>query len=84
NEMHELAEKKKISYDSALSMALRIGQIGEGHTKVPGPDGKKGFGGMCFIKDTEAILGQLLETNKNSDIVKAVCKKNQELRPEAY
>lgn len=30
-------------------------RIGHSHTKVPGFDGKKGFGGSCFPKDTSAI-----------------------------
>lgn len=36
-------------------MAHMIGQIGEGHSRVPGLDGKFGFGGMCFPKDTDAL-----------------------------
>lgn len=30
-------------------------RIGHGHTKVPGFDNKRGFGGACFPKDTKAI-----------------------------
>lgn len=30
-------------------------RIGHSHTQVPGPDGKKGFGGACFPKDTNAF-----------------------------
>jgi len=30
-------------------------RIGTGHTKVPGFDSKRGFGGACFPKDTQAI-----------------------------
>ena len=46
-------------YDSRYSVvANAVGydkRIGNGHTKVPGFDGKKGFGGSCFPKDTAAI-----------------------------
>ena len=53
-------------------------RIGHSHTKVPGFDGKKGFGGSCFPKDTNAIwnfgfdewgketlsiLGEVIRTN---------------------
>ena len=31
-------------------------RIGESHMMVPGPDGKYGFGGMCFPKDTSAFV----------------------------
>jgi len=30
-------------------------RVGHSHTQVPGPDGKKGFGGACFPKDTNAF-----------------------------
>jgi len=31
-------------------------RIGSGHTMTPGSDGKKGFGGACLPKDTNALL----------------------------
>ena len=31
-------------------------RIGHSHTTVPGYDGKRGFGGACFPKDTTALL----------------------------
>ena len=31
-------------------------RIGKSHMQVPGPDGKKGFGGHCFPKDTNALI----------------------------
>ena len=30
-------------------------RIGHSHTQVPGPDGRKGYGGACFPKDTKAF-----------------------------
>jgi UDP-glucose 6-dehydrogenase len=30
-------------------------RIGVGHTRVPGYDSKRGFGGACFPKDTKAF-----------------------------
>ena len=30
-------------------------RVGTSHTKVPGFDGKRGFGGACFPKDCKAI-----------------------------
>ena len=30
-------------------------RISHSHTQVPGPDGRSGFGGACFPKDTKAF-----------------------------
>ena len=30
-------------------------RIGNSHITVPGPDGRKGYGGACFPKDTNAF-----------------------------
>jgi UDPglucose 6-dehydrogenase len=32
-------------------------RVGTEHYKVPGPDGKRGWGGKCFPKDINAIIG---------------------------
>jgi UDPglucose 6-dehydrogenase len=56
NEMAEVAALFGASYENVRQGAIAIGQIGAGHTQVPGPDGKTGFGGMCFPKDTAAFL----------------------------
>lgn len=56
NEVFNFAEELGTPYDAALSVAKLQGVIGDSHTKVPGPDGHFGFGGMCFPKDTEALL----------------------------
>jgi UDPglucose 6-dehydrogenase len=55
-------------YANVHSGCLLSGYINEMHTKVPGPDGKFGYGGKCFPKDVNAFakltedmpLGRLL------------------------
>ncbi len=40
-----------------ISMAIGSDpRIGRSHTRVPGPDGRTGFGGACFPKDTSALV----------------------------
>lgn len=85
NEMYEHCQAFGIDYQAALGGALAIGQIGKGHTRVPGPDGKGvGFGGMCFIKDSTAFVYQAKEVGLFSEILRAVDTKNRRLRPSAY
>jgi UDPglucose 6-dehydrogenase len=62
NEMSELSKMFGADYAEVRYAALSQGGIGDGHTCVPGPDGKVGFGGACFPKDTKALyrLGRML------------------------
>ena len=43
--------------------------------QVPGPDGKLGYGGMCFPKDVKALV-----FNRDLNILQTVIKVNEELR----
>ena len=69
NCIHDLCKQHKLDYNNVLSGILVSGYINDTHTKVPGPDGKFGYGGKCFPKDVNAFakmtegtpLGVLLE-----------------------
>ena len=56
NDIYSLCEKLNIDYDNVLKATLLDKRINESHTKVPGPDGDRGFGGHCFPKDLNALL----------------------------
>jgi UDPglucose 6-dehydrogenase len=84
NEIYEICKSADIHFDEAVSGAMALGQIGEGHAKVPGPDGSLGFGGMCFVKDTAAMLGFSKNLGLLSEVVSAVVEKNKRIRPQAY
>lgn len=58
NELFELhkASGSHSSWEQFTEMLGTDPRIGKSHMKVPGPDGKKGFGGHCFPKDTKALL----------------------------
>ncbi len=63
NEVHCLATKLGLDWDVILEAILADGRIHPSHTKVPGPDGKFGFGGTCLPKDL-ANLVELIHANK--------------------
>jgi UDP-glucose 6-dehydrogenase len=56
NLVHKYAERIHADFDNVLEGVLMSGYIDPSHTKVPGPDGKYGFGGHCFPKDTAAFI----------------------------
>jgi|TARA_B100000085_G_scaffold222971_1_gene208100 UDPglucose 6-dehydrogenase len=46
----------KVPWSNFVEMLSQDDRIGDSHMKVPGPDGKYGYGGHCFPKDTKALL----------------------------
>ena len=59
NIIQEACRKVGAEYDRVLAGARMTGFIEETHTRVPGPDGKFGFGGACLPKDLSAFSGFL-------------------------
>ncbi len=47
---------------------------------VPGHDGKKGFGGACFPKDTSALLKYAQDIGVDLDVLKIAINKNNKIR----
>ena len=45
-----------VAFDRVISVMKQDKRIGTSHMNVPGQDGKRGFGGACFPKDTAAFL----------------------------
>ena len=51
----EMCRNMGAVYDNVKEGVLLSGYISPEHTKVPGPDGKFGYGGKCFPKDVDAF-----------------------------
>lgn len=56
NEFKILCDKADVDYSRVAELAKLDKRLGHTHWDVPGPDGKLGFGGSCFPKDTAALL----------------------------
>lgn len=61
NMIHQVCTDSNIEYGPIVGAAAITGFIEKTHTKVPGPDGKMGFGGKCLPKDLLAF-SQWIET----------------------
>lgn len=80
NEVAKLAEATNCDWN-VLSLMLSFDpRIGNTHLQVPGPDGQYGFGGMCFPKDTSAMLKFAEQANQQMNVLEAAVKKNTLLR----
>lgn len=83
NEMENICDELDINYENVRCIATDDKRIGSGHTKVPGHDGKRGFGGTCFPKDTNALAKFAKDEAIPTPILNSVIKRNEELdRPE--
>jgi UDP-glucose 6-dehydrogenase len=82
NEFYGLCQKLNVDYNNVTKMMLLNGWINPMHTQVPGPDGKLSYGGACFIKDTKALLAQMLHEDTPCAVLEATIEERDLMRPE--
>jgi UDPglucose 6-dehydrogenase len=80
NEMASLAEANGCNWQVVSRLLRQDERMGASHSQVPGHDGQYGFGGMCFPKDTNAIIKHAETLNVNLHVLKEAIKKNTLLR----
>ena len=68
------------TWDQFTDMLEKDPRMGDSHMQVPGPDGKKGFGGHCFPKDTKAFLYYSKLKSKKLRALEHIIKYNTEYR----
>jgi UDPglucose 6-dehydrogenase len=56
NQIYDLCNEENVDYHTVQQAITSDSRIGKSHTKVPGYDGKQGYGGACFPKDTKALV----------------------------
>ena len=81
NELYNLVTSYGGSFQQVLRGVLADMRVGYSHTKIPGTDGKKGFGGACFPKDLSALINFAeKEANTELDLLKSVQSVNNKIR----
>jgi len=76
NQFYDVIKANGGNYGQIARAIATDERIGYSHIMVPGPDGKRGFGGACFPKDTSALL----DFAKDFSILEEVIKQNNEYR----
>ena len=56
NEFYDLVNANDCNFNKITRAMGADSRVGVGHTRVPGYDGKRGFGGACFPKDIAAFM----------------------------
>jgi len=76
NVIFDACELHGVDYNNFKKIAFdRFEIIGPHMSLVPGPDGKRGFGGKCLPKDIRAF-----STTFNSEIISSIIKYNDSIR----
>jgi UDP-glucose 6-dehydrogenase len=63
NELKSFCDAQGCDFETVRRVILADGRTTTHHTQVPGPDGKRGFGGTCLPKD----LAQFIEQARGPD-----------------
>jgi UDPglucose 6-dehydrogenase len=82
NEMFDVCKHFNVEYEPMIKAVSWMGGIGQGHLKVPGPDGLRGWGGMCFVKDTQAFINAMAINNIWLEVLAGAIKTNKKVRGE--
>lgn len=82
NELYELCQQINCDYNIIRKLMLKNGWIHEMHTLVPGTDGKKSYGGLCFPKDTQALLQFMKRNNTSYKVLESVIEERNKMREE--
>lgn len=68
------------SWEDFISVMLADPRVGYSHMSVPGPDGKRGFGGACFPKDAAALIRYARDVGTSFTALEEVVRANQLIR----
>ena len=79
NEIAEFCSKKNIDYENVRKLAILDKRIGASHSFVPGHDGRRGYGGTCFPKDTNNLKHEMKQIGMKSYIIENTVSRNEEV-----
>lgn len=80
NEFYDMCKFLNISYEEVRKLFLADLRVANSHTEVPGPDFLRGFGGLCFPKDINALTQWCKSNNLDCDMFEAAWKVNERVR----
>ena len=76
NEFHDFCNATNTNYNTVIELAKKDIRMGTSHFQVPGPDGRRGFGGTCFPKDTHSLYCQMNAHGVEPHVFPAVLTRN--------
>jgi UDPglucose 6-dehydrogenase len=80
NEIYEISEKLGVDYAKLQSLFNLDKRIGEYGTRVPGHDGKFGYGLSCLPKETRGMMKLQENLGIDNNVLKEIIKRNNYFR----
>jgi UDPglucose 6-dehydrogenase len=80
NTLYQACAAADIDYHEFKQVLAIDTRLGNTHFDVPGPDGKFGFGGKCFPKDTKWLHDYLQSVGADRDLMHHVMILNNKIR----
>ena len=80
NELAQICEASGVDYNEVSKLIRNDGRVHRHGIDVPGHDGKRGFGGSCFLKDIRALQAIARAVGVEPKVLTAVIEKNFEVR----
>lgn len=76
NEFYDFSRATNVDYNAVVELVKKDARMGTSHFQVPGPDGRRGFGGTCFPKDTHSLYCQMTGNGATPHIFPAILSRN--------
>jgi len=80
NEFAQLADSVGVDWEDLVNITAFEKRIGKSHMQVPGADGVPGWGGMCFPKDTSALVHEAQQIGIDMLLLNSTIATNQKHR----
>ena len=82
NKIYDLKDKLNVndSWEEIINIISLDERIGRSHMDIPGHDGRRGFGGACFPKDTFALLKLFEHMDIENTTLKSTIEENNKYR----
>lgn len=80
NELHDICRAYGIEWDNVRGAVGLDRRIGPDHIRVTD---ERGYGGSCFPKDVQGLIGSALDAGDSAPIFSAIQQRNTEIREKA-
>ena len=77
NELRSFADKVGCDWSRVMEGLISDGRIAHSHTRIPGPDGKFGFGGACLPKDLANLIHCMVSAGLDNLVTSSAYTRNE-------